>query len=78
MGRSAWAERELRSLGENCSSQSEEGEAKREWSVPPLAYPSLIHSSPGGGRVWVLRLKLQRSDPGRVLELAAYEQTEGG
>ena len=28
----------------------------------PLAYPSLIHSSPGGGRVWVLRLKLWRED----------------
>lgn len=39
MGRSAWAERELRSLGENCSSQSEEGEAKREWSVPPPGIP---------------------------------------
>ena len=41
------------------------------WSGHPALF-SLRHVSPGAVRVWVLRLGLWRSEPGRGLHLAAW------
>ena len=38
--------------------------------------PNLRHSSTGEGRGWVLKLRLQRSDPGRSLGLTVGRQPE--
>ena len=43
-----------------------------------LELPSLRYSSLGEGEGWVLRLRLQRSEPGRRLVLAVWRQPEGG
>ena len=75
----AGAEGEHQGLREKHNAWTEEAKQREPHTqrVLPPGTP-LRGSSTGLGRVWVLRLKLQRSDPGRVLELAAYEQTEGG
>ena len=79
-GRSARTEEELQRLEGEGSNQFAEGKAERDRTDGPcrcLALPSLRCSPAGAGRGWVLRLGLQRSDPGRGLGLAAWRQLEG-
>ena len=76
MGRPAKMEREPQSLGEKCSSWTEEGKAEREPHRPSVPLPG-HHSLRCTGRGWTLRLKLRRSVPGRGLELAVWRQPEG-
>ena len=75
MERSAGTEGEPQSLGEKHSSWAEVGKAEAEayrQLVPPLGHHSLKHW--GGG--WALRLRLQRSAPGRGLGLDVWKQPE--
>ena len=51
--------------------------ALQRWSVPLPCTPSLRHASACADGGWVLKLGIQRSDPGRGLGLAAWKQPKG-
>ena len=71
VAKSAGTEGELQSLGGEHSTLFAERYLHRRSVLPAL--PSLGRLSPGEGRGWVLRLRLQRSDPGERTGVGCVE-----